>query len=77
MKIVDRRYVLMRVGNIGINQGTAYLDADYNFTDDIHNALKACNRITALDIKHNYDVEKNHCYESDLKIVPLEITYEW
>lgn len=77
MKIVDRHYVLMRVGDIGIDKGTAYLDSDYNFTDDIHNALKAVNRITALDVKHDYEVNENKCYESDLKIVPLNITYEW
>ena len=77
MKIVDRYYVIMKIGNIGIDEGTAYLDSDYNFTDDIHNALKAANRITALEVKHNYEVDKNKSYESDLKIVPLNVTYEW
>lgn len=77
MKIENTNYVLMKIGNIEIDEETAYLDSDDNFTNDIQKAVKAANRRTALDLKHCYEVEKNHSYESDLKIVPLKITYEW
>lgn len=77
MKIENTSYVLMRIGNIEIDEGTVYLDSDDNFTDDIQKAVKAKNRRTALELKHYYEVEKNHNYESDLKIVPLKVTYEW
>lgn len=77
MKIENKYYVLMKVGNIEIDEETAYLDSDYSFTNDIQTALRAANRRTALEVKHNYEVDKNHSYESDLKIVPLKITYEW
>lgn len=77
MKIVDTYYVLMKIGNIEIDEETVYLDSDYNFTNDIHNALRAVNRRTALDVKHDYETDKNRSYESDLKVVPLKVTYEW
>ena len=77
MKIVDTYYVIMKVGNIGLDEETAYLTFDCNFTNDIKDAAKAVNRIAALSLKHSYDVEKNRCYESDLNIVPLRVTYEW
>lgn len=77
MKIENTSYVLMRIGDIEIGKETVYLDSDYNFTNDIREALKAGNRRTALEVKHNYEVGQNHSYESDLKIVPLKITHEW
>lgn len=77
MKIENTYYVLMKLGNIEIDKETAYLDSDYGFTNNIQEALKAGNRRTALEVKHNYEVDNNHSYESDLKIVPLKITYEW
>lgn len=77
MKIVDTYYVIMKIGNIEIDEETVYLASDYKFTNDIREALKAKNRRTALEVKHDYDVDKNHSYESDLKVVPLNITYEW
>lgn len=77
MKIENTSYVLMRIGDIEFDKGIVYLDSDYNFTSDIREALKASNRRTALDVKHNYEVSQNHSYESDLKIVPLKITHEW
>lgn len=77
MKIENTNYVLMKIGNIEINEETVYLDSDNNFTNDIQNAIKAANRRTALELKHYYEVEKNHSRESDLKIVPLKVTYEW
>jgi hypothetical protein len=77
MKIENVQYVIMKIGNIEFNGETAYLAPDYNFTNDIKQATKAANRRTALELKHSYEVEKNHNYESDLKIVPLKITYEW
>ena len=77
MKIVDTFYVLIKIGNVEINEETTYLASDDKFTNDVREALKAANRRTALELKHNYEVCNNHSYESDLKIVPLNITYEW
>lgn len=77
MKIVDTYYVIMKIGNMEIDEETVYLDSDYNFTNDIHKALKAVNRVTALSVKYDYETDKNRNYESDLKIVPLRTTYEW
>lgn len=77
MKIEKVNYVIMKIGDIELNRETAYLAPDYDFTNDIQNATKAANRRTALELKHSYEVEKNNSYESDLKIVPLRITYEW
>ena len=77
MKIENTSYVLMKIGNIEIDEETVYLDSDDNFTNDIQTAVKAVNRRTALELKHYYEVEKNHSHESDLKIVPLKVTYEW
>ena len=77
MKMVDTFYVLIIIGNVEINEETTYLASDDKFTNDVREALKAANRTTALELKHNYEVCNNHSYESDLKIVPLNITYEW
>ena len=77
MKIENASYVLMKIGNIEIGEETVYLDSDDNFTNDIQKAVKAANRRTALELKHCYEIEKNRNYESDLKIVPLKVTYEW
>lgn len=77
MKIENTNYVLMKIGNIEIGEETVYLDSDDNFTNDIQKAVKAVNRRTALELKHCYEIEKNRNYESDLKIVPLKVTYEW
>jgi len=77
MQIIDTYYVLMRIGDIPVNEGTVYLASGYKFSDDIRDAFKCNNRTTALDVKYDYEVTKNHSCESDLKIVPLSITYEW
>lgn len=77
MKIENVSYVIMKIGNIEFNGETAYLAPNFDFTNDIQKATKAANRRTALELKHDYEVSKNHSYESDLKIVPLRITYEW
>ena len=77
MTIENTCYVLMKIGNIEINDETVFLGDDDTFTNDIKAAVKAANRITALTIKNGYEINKNHCYESDLKIVPLKVTYEW
>ena len=77
MKIENKYYVLMKIGNIEIDEETVYLDSDYSFTNDIQKALRAANRRAALEVKYNYEVDKNRSYESDLKIIPLKITYEW
>ena len=77
MKIENTSYVLMKIGNIEIDEETTYLTSDDKFTNDIREALKATNRRTALELKHDYEVCNNHSYESDLKVVPLKVTYEW
>jgi len=85
MKIVDNLYTIMRAGNVGEyickehkeSIGTAFLTKDFEFTDDVHSAIKCSNNRTAFEIKHEYDEEKNGCEESDLKIIPFRITYEW
>lgn len=83
MKIENTFYVIMRVGNIdcGEEYATKYMcdkDVDASeFTNDIARAMKSVNRSTALSLKYEYDLQKNHACESDLKIIPLKITYEW
>lgn len=77
MKIENIYYTLMKVGDISTFQETVFLDKDDNFTNDICEAVMAKNRRTALYLKNDYDVEKNHCYESGFEVVPVKITYEW
>lgn len=77
MKIENTYYVLMKVGNIEIDEETTYLASDDKFTNDVREALKATNRRTALELKCDYEVSKNHSHESDLKVVPLKVTHEW
>lgn len=85
MKIVDNFYTIMRAGNVGEyickehkeSIGTAFLTKDFEFTDDVRSAIKCSNNRTAFEIKHGYDEVKNGCEESDLKIIPFKITYEW
>lgn len=41
MKIEDKRYVLMKTGNMDIGEETVYFsNCDEKFTNDIRNALK-------------------------------------
>ena len=77
MKIEKTSYVIMRIGDVEFSKETAYLTSDYKFTNDSYEATKAANRRTALEIKHDYEVTEHNSYESDLKIVPLKVTYEW
>ena len=77
MKVENTYYVLMKIGNVEIDEETTYLASDDRFTNDIHEALKSTNRRTALELKHDYEVCKNHSYESDLKVVPLKVIHEW
>ena len=77
MKIENISYVLMKVGNIEIDNETMFLTSDYKFTNDICDAFKSINKRTALEVKHYYEVHENHNCESDLKIVPLKLVYEW
>lgn len=77
MKTVDTYYVLIRLGNIEVNNETVFLSTDHKFTSDIREALKCSNRRTALDAKHYYETIENNCCECDLKIIPVKVTREW
>lgn len=69
MKIENERYVLYQE----FNNEVLYLTEDYGFDNDIREALKAKNIITAQFIRSNL-ATKHKCY---LDIMPLKITYEW
>ena len=74
MKVENTLYILTS----DIKGETIYLTEDksgYDYSFDIHDALKAGNKATALVIKDEYEDEVGA--QSDLKIVPLKITYEW
>ena len=77
MKIEKTAYVLMKPGNMDIDEETKFLTDATEFTTDILHADKFVNRRTALEAKHYYECNKNHSYESDLTIIPLKTTYEW
>lgn len=79
MKIENTSWVLMKIGRIDIDQETVYLsdDSENGFTNDIRLATKCNNRKTALSLKFEFELNKNNGNESDLKIVPIKITYEW
>ena len=73
----------MQVGNIELGQKyeTKYMcdkDVDTSeFTNDITRALKFAQRSGALSAKHDYEMWKNHGHETDWRIIPMKITYEW
>ena len=78
MKIEKTHYVIMKQGNININNETVFInDAEDGFTNDILLATKFKGSKTALYFKQNYDMTKNNGYESDLQIIPVKVTYEW
>lgn len=79
MKIENRVYVIMKVGNMDFGEETAYMKSslEKGFTNDIRYADKFADHDRALIAKQKYDLNKNNGYESDLKIVPLKTTYEW
>lgn len=78
MKIEDKRYVLMKTGNMDIGEETVYFsNCDEKFTNDIRNALKYANRTTALWERTDYEQRENSSRDSGLQVVPLKITYEW
>lgn len=79
MNIAKNYYVIMKVGNMDINNETVYVtDNDCSkFTNDIISATKFADRFTALVCKQDYDLHENHSYESDMQIIPVKITYEW
>ena len=85
MKIENTYYVIMRVGNIELNGfknedwDTAFASSSdlTEFTNNIQFATKFSTRSTALTCKHEYDMHRNNCHESDFKIIPLKITHEW
>jgi hypothetical protein len=69
MKIENEYYVLKQE----TDDGTLYLTKGYIFDNDIREALRAKNKITAQYIKCDFFKK----YQCDLEIVPLKITYEW
>ena len=79
MKVEKNYCVIMRIGNIEIGNKTEYAADSYceKFTSDIMNAIKFGSRTAALYAKSDYEVNRNHGYESDLHIVPVKVTYEW
>jgi len=79
MRIEKTHYVIMKQGNIECNDETVFISSsrDGSFTNDILTAEKYVGRKTALVIKHDYDMTKNHGYESDMQIIPVKVTYEW
>lgn len=78
MKIEDKRYVLMKTGNMDIGEETVYFsNCDEKFTNDIRNALKYVNRTSALWERTDYEQRENSNIDSGLQVVPLKITYEW
>lgn len=77
MNIEKTSYVVMKPGNMDINEETKFLTDVTEFTTDILQADRFANRRTALEAKHYYECNKNHSYESDLTIIPFKTTYEW
>ena len=77
MKIEKTAYVVMKPGNMDIDEETKFLTDATEFTTDIWQADRFVNRRTALEAKHYYECNKNRSYESDLTIIPFKITYEW
>lgn len=79
MKIEDKVYVLMKVGNMDIKEETVYFsnNDDDRFVNDIRQATKYKDRGTALIDRTDYEVWHNKGMDSGLQVVPLKITYEW
>jgi hypothetical protein len=69
MKIENEVYVLTHE----FYDEILYLTEKYGFDNDIRNALKAKNRISAALIRN--DLEHRCKFFCD--IIPLKITYEW
>lgn len=69
MKIEKECYIL----KTEIGGETLYLTEKYSFENDISEALKAKNMMTAQFITSNIFQK----YKCGLKIKPLKITYEW
>jgi hypothetical protein len=69
MKIEKECYIL----KTEISGETLYLTEKYSFDNDIGEALKAKNMITAQFISSNIFQK----YKCDLEIVQLKIVYEW
>ena len=79
MKIEDKCYVLIKLGNMDIKEETVYYssDPDNRFVNDIRQATKYKDRATALIDRTEYEVWHNKEVDSGLQVVPLKITYEW
>lgn len=77
MKIEKTHYVIMKQGNIDINDETVFMKTgeESGFTNDILAADKFVGKRTALAVKQDYDMKKG--YETDLEILPVKVTYEW
>lgn len=74
MKIEKEVYVLTKEVD-GVNVYLIDGVDGYDFDNDITCALKAVNKITAWYIREDYEDETKA--PSNLKTMPLKITYEW
>lgn len=74
MKIENEVYVLTKEVN-GEDVYLIYGVDGYDFDNDIRCALKAANKITACYIRK--DFEDKTKAQSNLRIMPLKVTYEW
>lgn len=77
MKIEKTAYVVMKPGNIDIDEETKFLSDATEFVTDILQADRFANGRTALEAKHYYEWNKNNSNESNLMIIPFKTTYEW
>ena len=67
MKIENERYVLAKKNN----NENMYISEEYGLVNDIREALKIRNIITAQNLRHEIEVN----YNLHLDIVPLKIVY--
>lgn len=74
MKIENEVYVLTKE----VNGESVYLTDGrfgYELDNDIRCALKAVNKITASYIREDFEDETK--MPSNLRVMPLKVTYEW
>jgi hypothetical protein len=74
MKIENEVYVLTKEVN---GEDVYLIDGvdGYDFDNDIRCALKAVNKITAWYIREDFEDETKE--PSNLRTMPLKVTYEW
>ena len=77
MKIENNYFILTKK----LNDEAVYLTLDYELSNDIRDALKSEQKITALFVRDDYEDEMKEVYgndyKSDLNVLPLKITYEY